>query len=153
MHRTISRFIFFFFFITGYTHAVESSLHELDSIYQQCRERGKKSPVTLPSANDWFWTLNNDDKATALIYLNEKAMNRCTESEVDKLAIKAFHLAVEGKRSFLDTLIAARTTTLQPLQQQWIESHRDELNRLGELPGLQVPFSLSQYFKVISEKK
>ncbi|WP_113626702.1 hypothetical protein [Pectobacterium peruviense] len=143
----------FLLLFTGYTHAAEPSLHELDSIYQQCSERGKKSPVTLPSSNDWFWTLNNDDKATALIYLNEKAMNRCTESEVDKLAIKAFHLAVEGERSFLDTLIAARTTTLQPLQQQWIESHRDELNRLGELSGLQMPFSLSQYFKVISEKK
>ncbi|MDG0805738.1 hypothetical protein PO856_002992 [Pectobacterium brasiliense] len=152
MHRTISRFIFFFF-IAGYLHAAEPSLHELDSIYQQCRERGKDSPVALPSENDWFWTLNNDDKATALVYLNEQAMNRCTGSEVDKLAIKAFHLAVEGERDFLDSLIAARTTTLKPLQQQWIASHRDELNRLGKQPALQVPFSLSQYFKAISEKK
>ncbi|KML67001.1 hypothetical protein G032_16755 [Pectobacterium carotovorum subsp. carotovorum ICMP 5702] len=148
----MSRFIFFFF-IAGYLHAAEPSLHELDSIYQQCRERGKDSPVALPSANDWFWTLNNEDKTTALVYLNEQAMNRCTESEVNKLAIKAFHLAVEGKRDFLDTLIAARATTLKPLQQQWIASHRDELNRLGELPGLQTPFSLSQYFKAISERK
>lgn len=142
----------FLLLFTGCVYA-EPSLHELDSIYQQCRERGKDSPVALPSANDWFWTLNNEDKATALVYLNEQAMNRCTESEVDKLAIKAFHLAVEGERDFLDTLIAARTTTLKPLQQQWIASHRDELNRLGKHPALQVPFSLSQYFKAISERK
>lgn len=152
MRRTISRFIFFFF-IAGYIHAAEPSLHELDSIYQQCRDRGKESPVTLPPENDWFWTLNNDDKATTLVYLNEQAMNRCTGSEVDKLAIKAFHLAVEGDRGFLDRLIAARTTTLKPLQQQWIASHRDELNRLGQQSDLQMPFSLSQYFKAISERK
>lgn len=142
----------FLLLFTGCAYA-EPSLHELDSIYQQCRERGKESTVTLPLENDWFWTLNNEDKATALVYLNEQAMNRCTGSEVDKLAIKAFHLAVEGKRDFLDTLIAARATMLKPLQQQWVASHRDELNRLGELPGLQTPFSLSQYFKAISERK
>ncbi|WP_240346847.1 hypothetical protein [Pectobacterium brasiliense] len=113
----------FLLLFTGCAYA-EPSLHELDSIYQQCRERGKDSPVALPSENDWFWTLNNDDKATALVYLNEQTMNRCTGSEVDKLAIKAFHLAVEGERNFLDSLIAARTTTLKPLQQQWIASHR-----------------------------
>ena len=142
----------FLLLFTGCAYA-EPSLHELDSIYQQCRERGKDSHVALPSENDWFWTLNNDDKATVLVYLNEQAMNRCTGSGVDKLAIKAFHLAVEGDRNFLDSLIAARTTTLKPLQQQWIASHRDELNRLGKQPALQVPFSLSQYFKAISEKK
>ncbi|AEB51652.1 Putative exported protein [Aeromonas veronii B565] len=75
-------------------------------------------------------------------------MERCTAAEVDALAIKAFHQAVEGDRSFLDTLIKARATTLTPAQQAQLQQvGQAELDRLAGMKEFALPFSLTKYLK------
>lgn len=75
-------------------------------------------------------------------------MEHCTVAEVDALALKAFHQAVEGDRSFLDTLIKARATTLTPSQQTQLQQvGQAELDRLAGMKEFALPFSLTEYLK------
>lgn len=83
-----------------------------------------------------------------LIYLHEQSMERCTAAEVDALAIKAFHQAVAGDRSFLDTLIKARATTLTSTQQAQLQQiGQTELDRLAGMKEFAQPFSLTASLK------
>ncbi|WED76357.1 hypothetical protein [Aeromonas allosaccharophila] len=101
------------------------SLHDLDPAFERCEAIKSQHSATLPAKSDLFWSLEREQQATLLIYLHEKSMERCTAAEVDALALKAFHQAVEGDRSFLDTLIKARTTTLTPAQ-------KTQLQKIGQ---------------------
>lgn len=77
---------------------------------------------------------------TALIYLHEKSMERCTAAEVDALALKAFHQAIEGDRSFLNVLIKASATTLTPAQKTQLQQiGQAELDRLAGMKEFAQP--------------
>ncbi|MGL6599700.1 hypothetical protein ACSZOB_19055 [Aeromonas veronii] len=124
------------------------SLHDLDPAFERCEALKSQHRAILPAKSDPFWSLEKAQQATVLIYLHEKSMERCTAAEVDALAIKAFHQAVEGDRSFLDTLIKARTTTLTPAQQTQLQQvGQAELDRLAGMKEFAQPFSLSNYLK------
>lgn len=108
------------------------SLHDLDPAFERCEAIKSQHRAILPAKSDPFWSLEKAQQATVLIYLHEKSMERCTAAEVDALAIKAFNQAVEGDRSFLDTLIKARTTTLTPAQQAQLQQvGQAELDRFA----------------------
>ncbi|MFM4720893.1 hypothetical protein [Aeromonas bivalvium] len=96
------------------SNALALSLHDLDPAFERCEAIKSQHSAALPAKSDPFWSLEREQQATVLIYLHEKSMERCTAAEVDALALKGFHQAVEGDRSFLDTLIKARATTLTP---------------------------------------
>ncbi|EKB16575.1 hypothetical protein [Aeromonas veronii] len=124
------------------------SLHDLDPAFERCEAIKSQHSATLPTKSDLFWSLEKAQQATVLIYLHEKSMERCTAAEVDALAIKAFHQAVEGDRSFLDTLIKARATTLTPAQQAQLQQvGQAELDRLAGMKEFALPFSLTKYLK------
>ncbi|MEH8199375.1 hypothetical protein [Aeromonas allosaccharophila] len=124
------------------------SLHDLDPAFERCEAIKSQHSTALPAKSDLFWSLEREQQATVLIYLHEKSMERCTAAEVDALALKAFHQAVEGDRSFLDTLIKARTTTLTPAQQAQLQQvGQAELDRLAGMKEFAQPFSLSDYLK------
>ncbi|MFM4725117.1 MULTISPECIES: hypothetical protein [Aeromonas] len=124
------------------------SLHDLDPVFERCEAIKSQHSATLPAKSDLFWSLEREQQATLLIYLHEKSMERCTAAEVDALALKAFHQAVEGDRSFLDTLIEARTTTLTPAQQTQLQKiGQAELDRFAGMKEFAQPFSLTEYLK------
>jgi len=69
-------------------------------------------------------------------------------AEVDVLTLKAFHQAVAGDRTFLDTLIKARTTTLTTAQQNQLQQvGQAELDRLASIKEFAQPLSLANYLK------
>ncbi|MFQ2763363.1 hypothetical protein ACK301_10870 [Aeromonas caviae] len=124
------------------------SLHDLDPAFGRCEAIKSQHSATLPVKSDPFWSLERGQQVTVLIYLHEKSMERCTAAEVDALALKAFHQAVEGDSSFLDTLIKARTTTLTPAQQAQLQQvGQAELDRLAGMKEFAQPFSLTNYLK------
>ncbi|WP_421251904.1 hypothetical protein [Aeromonas sp. 600724] len=128
--------------------ALALSLHDLDPAFERCEALKSQHGATLPAQSDPFWSLEREQQATVLIYLHEKSMERCTSAEVDALAIKAFHRAVEGDSTFLNTLIKARTTTLTPAQQAQLQKiGQAELDRLVGMKEFALPFSLSNYLK------
>ncbi|BCS49409.1 hypothetical protein JUNP479_2119 [Aeromonas jandaei] len=122
------------------------SLHDLDPEFERCEAIKSQHSATLPAKSDPFWSLEKEQQTTVLIYLHEKSMERCTAAEVDALALKAFHQAVAGDRTFLDTLIKARATTLTPSQQAQLQQvGQAELDRLAEMKEFAQPFSLTDY--------
>lgn len=124
------------------------SLHDLDQAFERCEAIKSQHSATLPTKSDLFWSLEREQQATLLIYLHEKSMERCTAAEVDALAIKAFHQAVAGDRTFLDTLLKARATTLTPAQQTQLQKiGQAELDRLAGMQEFALPFSLTEYLK------
>lgn len=124
------------------------SLHDLDPAFERCEAIKSQHSATLPAKSDLFWSLEREQQATLLIYLHEKSMERCTAAEVDALALKAFHQAVAGNRSFLDTLIKARATTLTPAQQAQLQQvGQAELERLAGMKEFAQPFSLTASLK------
>ena len=146
MPHITSKLAFLLLFICQGSMAL--SLHDLDPAFERCEAIKSQHSATLPAKSDLFWSLEREQQATLLIYLHEKSMERCTAAEVDALAIKAFHQAVEGDRSFLDTLIKARTTTLTPAQQAQLQQvGQAELDRLAGMKEFAQPFSLTEYLK------
>ncbi|MFM4941233.1 hypothetical protein [Aeromonas enteropelogenes] len=128
------------------SNALALSLHDLDPAFERCEAIKSQHSATLPIKGDPFWTLEREQQVTVLIYLHEKSMELCTAAEVDALALKAFHQAVEGDRSFLDTLIKARATTLTPAQQAQLQQvGQAELERLAGMKEFALPFSLTDY--------
>ncbi len=124
------------------------SLHDLDPAFERCEAIKSQHSAILPAKSDPFWSLEKAQQATVLIYLHEKSMERCTAAEVDALAIKAFHQAVAGDRTFLDTLLKARATTLTPSQQTQLQQiGQAELDRLAGMKEFAQPFSLTKYLK------
>ncbi len=124
------------------------SLHDLDPAFERCEAIKSQHGTTLPTKSDPFWSLEREQQVTVLIYLHEKSMERCTAAEVDALALKAFHQAVEGDRTFLDTLIKARATTPTPSQQAQLQQvGQAELDRLAGMKEFALPFSLTKYLK------
>ncbi len=124
------------------------SLHDLDPAFERCEAIKSQHSATLPAKSDPFWSLEKAQQATVLIYLHEKSMEHCTAAEVDALAIKAFHQAVEGDSTFLNTLIKARATTLTPSQQTQLQQiGQAELDRLAGMKEFAQPFSLTKYLK------
>ncbi|WP_235687268.1 hypothetical protein [Aeromonas veronii] len=124
------------------------SLHDLDPAFERCEALKSQHRAILPAKSDPFWSLEKAQQATVLIYLHEKSMERCTAAEVDALAIKAFHQAVAGDRTFLDTLLKARATTLTPSQQTQLQQiGQAELDRLAGMKEFAQPFSLTKYLK------
>ena len=122
------------------------SLHDLDPAFERCEAIKSQHSATLPAKSDPFWSLEREQQTTVLIYLHEKSMERCTAAEVDALAIKAFHQAVAGDRSFLDALIKARATTLTPSQQTQLQQvGQAELERLAGMKEFALPLSLTDY--------
>lgn len=132
------------------SNALALSLHDLDPAFERCEAIKSQHSATLPAKSDPFWSLEREQQATVLTYLHEKSMERCTAAEVDALALKAFHQAVEGDRSFLDTLIKARATTLTPAQQTQLQQiGQTELDRLAGMKEFAQPFSLTDYLKLL----
>lgn len=130
------------------SNALALSLHDLDPAFERCEAIKSQHSSALPAKSDPFWSLEREQQATVLIYLHEKSMERCTAAEVDALALKAFHQAIEGDRSFLDTLIKARATTLTPAQQTQLQQiGQAELDRLANMKEFTQPFSLIKYLK------
>jgi hypothetical protein len=130
------------------SNALALSLHDLDPAFERCEAIKSQHSSALPAQSDPFWSLEREQQATVLIYLHEKSMERCTAAEVDALALKAFHQAIEGDRSFLDTLIKARATTLTPAQQTHLQQiGQAELDRLVGMKEFAQPFSLTGYLK------
>jgi hypothetical protein len=128
--------------------ALSLSLYDLDPAFERCEAIKSQHSSALPEKSDPFWSLEREQQATVLIYLHEKSMERCTAAEVDALALKAFHQAVAGDRSFLDTLIKARATTLTPAQQTQLQQiGQAELDRLAGMQEFAQPFSLSDYLE------
>ncbi|WP_421157895.1 hypothetical protein [Aeromonas dhakensis] len=128
--------------------ALALSLHDLDPAFERCEAIKSQHSAILPAKSDPFWTLEWEQQVTVLIYLHEKSMDRCTAAEVDALALKAFHQAVEGDRTFLDTLIKARATTLTTAQQNQLQQvGQAELDRLVGMKEFAQPFSLTDYLK------
>jgi hypothetical protein len=126
------------------------SLHDLDPAFERCEALKSQHSATLPAKSDPFWSLGKELQAIVLIYLHEKSMERCTAAEVDALALKSFHQAVEGNHSFLDTLIKARATTLTPAQQTQLQQiGQTELDRLAGIKVFAQPFSLTDYLKLL----
>ncbi len=146
MPHITSKLAFLLLFICQGSMAL--SLHDLDPAFERCEAIKSQHSATLPAKSDLFWSLEREQQATLLIYLHEKSMERCTAAEVDALAIKAFHQAVAGDRSFLDTLIKARTTTLTPAQQTQLQKiGQAELDRFAGMKEFAQPFSLTEYLK------
>ncbi len=146
MPHITSKLAFLLLFICQGSMAL--SLHDLDPAFERCEAIKSQHSATLPAKSDLFWSLEREQQATLLIYLHEKSMERCTAAEVDALALKAFHQAVEGDRSFLDTLIKARTTTLTPAQQTQLQKIGEaELDRFAGMKEFAQPFSLTEYLK------
>ena len=146
MPHITSKLAFLLLFICQGSMAL--SLHDLDPAFERCEAIKSQHSATLPAKSDLFWSLEREQQATLLIYLLEKSMERCTAAEVDALALKAFHQAVEGDRSFLDTLIKARTTTLTPAQQTQLQKiGQAELDRFAGMKEFAQPFSLTEYLK------
>ncbi|MFB2699823.1 hypothetical protein ACE1BO_03855 [Aeromonas veronii] len=146
MPHITSKLAFLLLFICQASMAL--SLHDLDPAFERCEAIKSQHSATLPAKSDLFWSLEREQQATLLIYLHEKSMERCTAAEVDALALKAFHQAVEGDRSFLDTLIKARTTTLTPAQQTQLQKiGQAELDRFAGMKEFAQPFSLTEYLK------
>ncbi len=146
MPHITSKLAFLLLFICQGSMAL--SLHDLDPAFERCEAIKSQHSATLPAKSDLFWSLERNQQATLLIYLHEKSMERCTAAEVDALALKAFHQAVEGDRSFLDTLIKARTTTLTPAQQTQLQKiGQAELDRFAGMKEFAQPFSLTEYLK------
>ena len=128
------------------------SLHDLDPAFERCEALKSQHSAILPAKSDPFWSLEKAQQATVLIYLHEKSMERCTAAEVDALAIKAFHQAVEGDSTFLNTLIKARATTLTPAQQAQLQQvGQAELDRLAGMKEFAQPFSLTEYLKQLGD--
>ena len=124
------------------------SLHDLDPAFERCEAIKSHHRAILPAKSDPFWSLEREQQAILLIYLHEKSMERCTAAEVDALAIKAFHQAVESDSTFLNTLIKARATTLTPAQQAQLQQvGQAELDRLAGMKEFAQPFSLTEYLK------
>ena len=127
------------------------SLHDLDPAFERCEAIKSQHSAILPAKSDLFWSLEKEQQTTVLLYLHEKKMARCTAAEVDALAIKAFHQAVVGDRSFLDILIKARATTLTTAQQNQLQQvSQAELDRLAGMKEFAQPFSLTAYLKQLS---
>jgi len=146
MPHITSKLAFLLLFICQASMAL--SLHDLDPAFERCEAIKSQHSATLPAKSDLFWSLEREQQATLLIYLHEKSMERCTAAEVDALALKAFHQAVEGDRSFLDTLIKARTTTLTPAQKTQLQKiGQAELDRFAGMKEFAQPFSLTEYLK------
>ncbi|HHQ4559669.1 hypothetical protein ACET7G_16550 [Aeromonas hydrophila] len=146
MPHITSKFTLLLLFICQSSMAL--SLHDLDPAFERCEAIKSQHSAALPAKSDPFWSLEREQQATVLIYLHEKSMERCTAAEVDALALKAFHQAVEGDRSFLDTLIKARATTLTSAQQAKLQKiGQAELERLTGMKEFSQPFSLSNYLK------
>lgn len=136
------------------SNALALSLHDLDPAFERCEAIKSQHSSALPAKSDPFWSLEREQQATLLIYLHEKSMERCTAAEVDALALKAFHQAVEGDRSFLDTLIKARATTLTPAQQTQLQQiGQAELDRLVGMKEFTQPFSLTDYLSQLGKTK
>ncbi|MGN5259667.1 hypothetical protein ACTG1L_03380 [Aeromonas hydrophila] len=145
LHIT-SKFTLLLLFICQSSMAL--SLHDLDPAFERCEAIKSQHSAALPTKSDPFWSLERDQQVTALIYLHEKSMERCTAAEVDALALKAFHQAVAGDHSFLDILIKARVTTLTPAQQIQLDKiGQAELDRLASMKEFAQPFSLTEYLK------
>ncbi|MFQ2253779.1 hypothetical protein ACK33C_12125 [Aeromonas hydrophila] len=146
MPHITSKFTLLLLFICQSSMAL--SLHDLDPAFERCEAIKSQHSAALPAKSDPFWSLEREQQATVLIYLHEKSMERCTAAEVDALALKAFHQAVEGDRSFLDILIKARATTLTPSQQTQLQQiGQIELERLAGMKEFALPFSLTEYLK------
>ncbi|MFM5213997.1 hypothetical protein [Aeromonas hydrophila] len=146
MPHITSKFTLLLLFICQSSMAL--SLHDLDPAFERCEAIKLHHSAALPVKSDPFWSLEREQQATVLIYLHEKSMERCTAAEVNALALKAFHQAVAGERSFLDILIKARTTTLTPAQQTQLQQiGQTELDRLASMKEFAQPFSLSEYLK------
>lgn len=146
MPHITSKLAFLLLFICQASMAL--SLHDLDPAFERCEAIKSQHSATLPAKSDLFWSLEREQQATLLIYLHEKSMERCTAAEVDAQALKAFHQAVEGDRSFLDTLIKARTTTLTPAQKTQLQKiGQAELDRFAGMKEFAQPFSLTKYLK------
>lgn len=144
MPHITSKFTLLLLFICQSSMAL--SLHDLDPAFERCEAIKSQHSAALPTKSDPFWSLERDQQVTALIYLHEKSMERCTAAEVDALALKAFHQAVAGDRSFLDILIKARATTLTPAQQIQLDKiGQAELDRLAGKKEFAQPFSLTDY--------
>ncbi|MGN5094574.1 hypothetical protein [Aeromonas sp. 61P] len=140
MPHITSKLAFLLLFICQASMAL--SLHDLDPAFERCEAIKSQHSATLPAKSDLFWSLEREQQATLLIYLHEKSMERCTAAEVDALALKAFHQAVEGDRSFLDTLIKARTTTLTPAQKTQLQKiGQAELDRFAGMKEFAQPFA------------
>lgn len=148
MPHTTSKFALLLLFICQ--NAMALSLHDLDPAFERCEAIKSQHSATLPAKSDPFWSLEREQQATVLVYLHEKSMERCTAAEVDALAIKAFHQAVEGDRTFLDTLIKTRATTLTAAQQTQLQQiGQAELDRLAGMKAFAHPFSLTDYLKLL----
>ena len=146
MPHITSKLAFLLLFICQGSMAL--SLHDLDPAFERCEAIKSQHSAILPAKSDPFWSLEKAQQATVLIYLHEKSMERCTAAEVDALAIKAFHQAVAGDRTFLDTLLKARATTLTPSQQTQLQQiGQAELDRLAGMKEFAQPFSLTKYLK------
>lgn len=146
MPHTTSKFALLLLFACQ--GAMALSLHDLDPAFERCEAIKSQHGTTLPTKSDPFWSLEREQQVTVLIYLHEKSMDRCTAAEVDALALKAFHQAVEGDSTFLDTLIKARATTLTPAQQTQLQQMgQAELDRLAGMKEFAQPFSLTAYLK------
>ncbi|MEH8143844.1 hypothetical protein Q7I25_03735 [Aeromonas hydrophila] len=149
MPHITSKFTLLLLFICQSSMAL--SLHDLDPAFERCEAIKSQHRAALPAKSDLFWSLERDQQVTTLIYLHEKSMERCTAAEVDALALKAFHQAVAGDRTFLDTLIKARATTLTPSQQTQLQQiGQAELDRLAGMKEFAQPFSLTAYLKQLS---
>ena len=146
MPHITSKLAFLLIFVCQGTMAL--SLHDLDPAFERCEAIKSQHTPTLPAKGDRFWSLGREQQATVLIYLHEKSMERCTAAEVDALALKAFHQAVEGDSSFLNVLIKASATTLTPAQKNQLQQiGQAELDRLAGMKEFAHPFSLTNYLK------
>lgn len=130
------------------------SLHDLDPAFERCEAIKSQHSAALPAKSDPFWSLEKGQQTTVLIYLHEKSMERCTAAEIDALALKAYHQAVAGDSTFLDTLIKARATTLTPAQQAQLQQMgQAELERLAGMKEFAQPFSLTDYLNQLGNTK
>lgn len=146
MPHITSKLAFLLLFVCQGSMAL--SLHDLDPAFESCEAIKSQHSAKLPTKNDPFWSLEREQQATVLIYLHEKSMESCTAAEVDALAIKAFHQAVAGDRTFLDILIKVSSTTLTPAQQTQLQRiGQAELDRLAGMKEFTQPFSLTEYLK------
>lgn len=147
-HSFYRRLALIFALLATSSSVLALSLHDLDPAFERCEAIKSQDGATLPAKSDPFWSLEKAQQATVLIYLHEKSMERCTAAEVDALAIKAFHQAVEGDSTFLNTLIKARATTLTPAQQAQLQQvGQAELDRLAGMKEFALPFSLTASLK------
>ncbi|MDM5067560.1 hypothetical protein OB952_09305 [Aeromonas salmonicida] len=134
--------------------AIALSLHDLDPAFERCEAIKLQHKPELPPSSDPFWLLGREEQMTVLVYLHERSMAHCTAEAVDMLALQAFHKAVAGEPTFLDTLIKARSTSLTQAQQAQLQQvGKVELARLEALKGFDLPFSLTDYLKLLAPKE